>query len=105
MECHAVRSAILDRFDTLDSSGTDAGVLVHLEACAACAAFDRRHQQLDDRLTAVMIPPTVGAGFRARVRAQIQHDAMLGWRDLAPDIVHLATGSVAIVGGVLFLPV
>ncbi len=73
--------------------------------CPPCAAFARRHQEIDARLVALLTPPSLTSDFRLEVWRQIRRDVGHEWHDWLPDVLHLLACGVAVTLYVMRAPV
>ena len=93
MDCSTATDTILDALAT----GTPVGATVeaHLATCAECARFALRQRALDAQLASVLVAPALSASFRSTLRQRMRHERRQTWLDVAPDIVHFASCTVA----------
>ena len=93
MDCTTAKDAIVDALTARVADTAE--VVAHLATCGDCARFASRQRALDAQLASVLVAPALSVSFRSTLRQRMRHERRQRWLDVAPDIVHFASCTVA----------
>ena len=94
VNCEQIQTAILETFDYHGDLSRE--VMAHSAACQSCAAFARRHAELDAQLRSALVPPSTAPLLRARLQRDIRRDRLARRIEWLPDLTHLLACVAAI---------